>query len=208
MDGVRKGRIGILGGTFNPIHLGHLMIAEMALEAYELDRVIFVPACQPPHKSMDVLDAKYRYEMTRVAVMDNPRFTISDVEMNREGPSYTIDTIKYFREIYGDDKEYFFIAGTDTIHELPTWKYIHELLDLCEFIGAVRPDGSQYIQEVIEGFGDLGKRIHLLEVPEMKLSATDLRHRLRTGKSVRYMLPKLVYQYIAHHRIYMKEDLP
>ena len=99
------GRIGIIGGTFNPIHLGHLMIAEMAQETYELDRVIFVPAYHPPHKHEDVIDAKYRYEMTAAAVMDNPKFTISDVEFKREGPSYTVDTIKYFRAQYGEDKE-------------------------------------------------------------------------------------------------------
>lgn len=142
------GRIGIIGGTFNPIHLGHLMIAEMAQETYELDRVIFVPAYHPPHKHDDVIDAQYRYEMTAAAVMDNPKFTISDVEFKREGPSYTVDTIKYFRSQYGEDKEYYFIAGTDTIQDLPNWKYIHELLSLCHFIGAVRPDGSAAIEKL------------------------------------------------------------
>ena len=199
------GRIGIIGGTFNPIHLGHLMIAEMAQETYELDRVIFVPAYHPPHKHEDVIDAKYRYEKTAAAVMDNPKFTISDVEFKREGPSYTVDTIKYFRAQYGEDKEYYFIAGTDTIQDLPNWKYIDELLGLCHFIGAVRPDGSAAIEKIIEYFGDLGRdRIHLLEVPLMQLSATDLRQRLRTKRSVRYMIPKAVVQYIAQHDIYKK----
>lgn len=197
-------RIGIIGGTFNPIHMGHLMIAEMAQEAFDLNRVIFVPAKLPPHKSMDVLDATYRYEMTKAAVLDNPNFTISDVEMKREGPSYTIDTIKYFMDLYGTSREYYFIAGTDTIHELPTWHYIDELLDICHFIGAVRPDGSKDIQGVIDQFGEKGKKIHLLEVPEMKLSATDLRDRLRSGKSTRYMIPKSVYQYIMQKGIYQK----
>ena len=198
----KKKRIGILGGTFNPIHLGHLMIAEMALEAFGLNRVIFVPAKEPPHKETDVIDAKYRLEMVRAAVLDNPNFVVSDVEMQREGKSYTIDTLRYFREVYGENTEFFFIAGTDTIQSLPSWKYIEDLLDICEFIGAIRPGATDDIGETIEWFGQRGSRIHILEVPEMKLSATDLRYRLRHGLSTRYMLPRLVYQYIKEHKMY------
>ena len=198
----KRKRIGILGGTFNPIHLGHLMIAELALEAFGLNRVIFVPAKEPPHKETDVIAAKYRLEMVRAAVLDNPNFVVSDVEMQREGKSYTIDTLRYFHDVYGPTTEFFFIAGTDTIQNLPTWKYIEELLDMCEFIGAIRPGATDDIGESIEWFGQRGSRIHILEVPEMKLSATDLRHRLRHGLSTRYMLPRSVYQYIKEHKIY------
>lgn len=198
----KKKRIGILGGTFNPIHLGHLMIAEMALEAFGLNRVIFVPAKEPPHKETDVIDAKYRLDMVQVAVLDNPNFLVSDVEMKRDGKSYTIDTLRYFREVYGENTEFFFIAGTDTIQSLPSWKYIEDLLDICEFIGAIRPGATDDIGETIEWFGQRGSRIHILEVPEMKLSATDLRYRLRHGLSTRYMLPRLVYQYIKDHKMY------
>ncbi|WP_126939865.1 nicotinate-nucleotide adenylyltransferase [Veillonella sp. VA142] len=198
----KRKRIGILGGTFNPIHLGHLMIAEMALEAFGLNRVIFVPAKEPPHKETDVIESKYRLEMVRAAVLDNPNFVVSDVEMQREGKSYTIDTLRYFHDVYGPTTEFFFIAGTDTIQNLPTWKYIEELLDMCEFIGAIRPGATDDIGESIEWFGQRESRIHILEVPEMKLSATDLRHRLRHGLSTRYMLPRSVYQYIKEHKIY------
>lgn len=198
----KKKRIGILGGTFNPVHLGHLMIAEMASEAFDLNRVIFVPAKEPPHKETDVIDAKYRLEMVRAAVLDNPNFVVSDVEMKREGKSYTIDTVRYFYNTYGPTTEFFFIAGTDTIQNLPTWKYIEELLDMCEFIGAIRPGATEDIGESIEWFGQRGSRIHILEVPEIKLSATDLRYRLRQGLSTRYMLPRSVYQYIKRHKIY------
>ena len=199
---VDKKRIGILGGTFNPIHLGHLMIAEMALEAFNLNRVIFVPAKEPPHKEVDVIEAKYRLEMVHAAVLDNPNFLVSDVEMKREGKSYTFDTVRYFYNTYGPTTEFFFIAGTDTIQNLPTWKYIEELLDMCEFIGAIRPGATEDIGESIEWFGQRGSRIHILEVPEIKLSATDLRYRLRQGLSTRYMLPRSVYQYIKRHKIY------
>lgn len=198
----KKKRFGILGGTFNPIHMGHLMIAEMASEAFDLNRVIFVPAKEPPHKETDVIDAKYRLEMVRAAVLDNPNFLVSDVEMQREGKSYTIDTLRYFHDLYGPSTEFFFIAGTDTIQNLPNWKYIEELLDMCQFIGAIRPGATNDIGESIEWFGQRGSRIHILEVPEMKLSATELRHRLRHGLSTRYMLPRTVYQYIKEHKIY------
>ncbi len=198
-------RIGIIGGTFNPIHLGHLMIAEMAREAYHLEKVIFVPAYHPPHKHDDVIDAKYRYEMTAAAVSDNPYFTVSDVEFKREGPSYTIDTVRHFINVYGPDTEFYFIAGTDSIRDLPNWKYIDDLLPLCHFIGAVRPDGSAAIDDVIAYFGELGaQRIHRLDVPIMRLSATDLRRRLREHRTVRYLIPKAVVEYIKDHDIYKK----
>ena len=170
---VEKRRIGIIGGTFNPIHLGHLMIAEVARESFHLEKVIFVPARIPPHKHNDVIDAKHRYAMTAAAVADNPYFEISDVEMRREGPSYTIDTIHHFKKIYGDSVSFYFIAGTDTILEL------------------LGPKAKN--------------RIHLMNVPEMKLSATYLRDRLRHGLTVRYMLPKCVVQYIEKYDIYRKE---
>ena len=182
---VETRRIGIMGGTFNPIHLGHLMISEVARETFKLDKVIFVPARIPPHKHNDVIDAKHRYAMTAAAVADNPYFEISDVEMRREGPSYTIDTIHHFKNIYGDSVEFFFIAGTDTIRDLPNWKFIDTTLDL---LGPKAHD-----------------KIHLMNVPEMKLSATYLRDRLRHGLTVRYMLPKCVVQYIEKYDIYREE---
>lgn len=203
---VEKRRIGIIGGTFNPIHLGHLMIAELACESFNLEKVIFVPARIPPHKQHDVIDSHHRYAMTAAAVSDNPNFEISDVEMRREGPSYTVDTIQHFKVIYGKNVEFYFIAGTDTIRALPTWKFIEELLDEVHFIGATRPDGSSAIDETLAILGPKAReKIHLMEVPEMKLSATYLRERLRSGKTVRYMLPKCVVEYIEENHIYGKE---
>lgn len=196
-------RIGIFGGTFNPIHFGHLVTAEAVREQYNLDYIIFVPCANPPHKTSGVVDAKHRYAMTSLAILENPYFLISDIELKREGYSYTVDTIKAFREIYGKETEFFFIAGTDTIHELPTWKYIWELLELCNFVGATRPDGSAIIDSVIEFFGELGKkRIHRLDTPELEISSTDLRLRLKEHRSVRYMMPRSVIQYIIDNNIY------
>lgn len=198
-----KKRIGIFGGTFNPIHFGHLIIAEGVREEYNLDKIIFIPSAMPPHKTKGVLAAKHRYAMVALAILHNPYFMISDIEMRREGLSYTVDTIRALREIYGDETEFYFIAGTDTIHELPTWKYIDELLELCNFVGATRPDGSEVIDSVIDYFGEVGKkRIHRLQTPELEISSTDLRNRLQEGRSVRYMIPKSVIRYIEENNIY------
>ncbi len=198
-----KQRIGIFGGTFNPIHFGHLITAEAVREEYNLAYIIFVPAASPPHKTKGVISAEHRYAMTALAILSNPYFLISDVELKREGPSYTIDTIKHFRSVYGEETEFYFIAGTDTIHELPTWKYIWELLELCHFVGAARPDGTEMIDSVIEYFGDLGKnKIHRLDTPELEISSTDLRERMESGRSVRYMMPWEVIAYIREHNIY------
>ena len=203
---VEKRRIGIIGGTFNPIHLGHLMIAEVACESFNLEKVIFVPARIPPHKHNDVIASRHRYAMAAAAVSDNPNFEISDIEMRREGPSYTVDTIQHFKIIYGPNVEFYFIAGTDTIRALPTWKFIEELLDEVHFIGATRPDGSSVIDATLDELGPKAyEKIHVMEVPEMKLSATYLRERLRSGKTVRYMLPKCVVDYIEKNHIYGKE---
>ena len=182
------------------------MIAEVACESFNLEKVIFVPAKVPPHKQHEVIDSRHRYAMTAAAVSDNPNFEISDVEMRREGPSYTVDTIQHFKVLYGPNIEFYFIAGTDTIRALPTWKFIEELLDEVHFIGATRPDGSSAIDETLAILGPKAReKIHLMEVPEMKLSATYLRERLRSGKTVRYMLPKCVVEYIEEHHIYGKE---
>ncbi|WP_251422020.1 nicotinate-nucleotide adenylyltransferase [Veillonella agrestimuris] len=206
---VKQTRIGVIGGTFNPIHLGHLMIAEVAREEFLLEKVLFVPSRIPPHKSEGVIPAEHRYAMTVAGVADNPYFEVSDVEMKRDGFSYTIETILHLKSELGDDCEIYFIAGTDTIMDLPNWKSIDEVLESCHFIGAIRPNGNDNrlaLEEAIRSLGPRGKdKIHLLTVPEMKLSSTYLRDRLQRGKSIRYMVPKLVADYIESHDIYQKE---
>lgn len=198
-----KERIGIFGGTFNPIHYGHLLIAEAVREEYNLDYIIFVPCANPPHKSNNVVSAKDRYHMTALAIEDNPYFLISDIELRRNDYSYTIHTMRHFKALYGEDTEFYFIAGTDTIHQLPGWKYIWELLEICHFVGASRPDGTEVIDSVIKFFGDLGKeKIHKMRTLELELSSTDIRERFCAGHSVRYMLPPIVTAYIKSHNIY------
>lgn len=202
---VKKRKIGIMGGTFNPIHMGHLIIAELARETFELEEVIFVPDKNPPHKQEQVIEASHRYKMTELAIANNKYFTISDVELKRSGYSYTIDTILHFKKQFGENTEFYFICGTDSIQDLPNWKYIDKLLTICHFIGATRPDGSETIENIIKYFGKIGEeKIHLFVIPKLEISATDLRNRLYHNKSVRYIVPEKVRKYIADHKIYKK----
>ena len=159
--------------------MGHLFIAEAVREEYSLEHIIFVPSASPPHKDKGVIENHHRYAMTEIAILSNPYFIISDIESRRDGPSYSIDTVKALQELYGKGTEFYFIAGTDTIHDLPTWKYIQDLLHICHFVGATRPDGSEIIDSVIQYFGDLGRdKIHPLRAPELVISSTDIRRRL------------------------------
>ena len=195
-------RLGIMGGTFNPIHLGHLMIAEEARQVFDLEQVLFIPSYMTPNKEVHGATAQQRLEMTRLATADNPYFTVSDLEMHRQGPSYTVDTIHYLQDHYGHRYSFYFISGTDTIQDLHNWNQPEEILRLCHVIGATRPDGTAGIDPVIESFGDLGKHILRLPVPTMDISSTELRRRLQTGRSVRYMIPPSVLDYIRKNGIY------
>lgn len=150
-------RLGVMGGTFNPIHLGHLMIAEEARQAFHLKKVLFVPSYITPNKDVCGATAEQRLAMTRLATADNPYFTVSDMEMRRRGNSYTVDTLRLLKEIYGPSHSLYFISGTDTIHDLHNWNNPEEILSLCQFIGATRPDGSEQIDSIISSFGELGK---------------------------------------------------
>lgn len=195
-------RLGIMGGTFNPIHLGHLMIAEEARQTFHLDKILFIPSYMTPNKQMDGATAEQRMDMVRLAVSDNPHFAVSDLEIRRKGRSYTVETLRYLKEKYGPSYILYFISGTDTIRDLPQWYKPEEILSLCQFVGATRPDGTQSIDDVIASFGDLGKHILKLPVPTMQISSTELRHRIRRGLSVRYMMPKSVVEYIEIHGVY------
>ena len=184
-------RLGVMGGTFNPIHLGHLMIAEEARQAFHLKKVLFVPSYITPNKDVCGATAEQRLAMTRLATADNPYFTVSDMEMRRRGNSYTVDTLRLLKEIYGPSHSLYFISGTDTIHDLHNWNNPEEILSLCQFIGAI-----------ISSCGELGKNILKLPVPTMEISSTELRRRIRLGLSVRYMMPSAVVEYIRKNGVY------
>lgn len=198
-----KRRIGLMGGTFNPIHIAHLMIADRAKEAFALDQVLFMPAKEPPHKS--AIDARDRYEMVALAIADNPDFIISDLELRRQGPSYSILSIEELQAYYGEDTEIYFITGTDAIQSLPTWYRPLDLLEKCHFIGTVRPEGANQLDEALKQLGPLAKeKIHFLMVPQLAISSSYVRQCLVQGKSVKYIVPDAVIQYIEDHNLYRR----
>ena len=202
---MEKKKVGILGGTFDPIHVGHLMTAEAVRDEYHLDRVIFIPAANPPHKELNkVTAAEHRYMMTVLATCSNPHFQVSDIEMKRSGPSYTIDTIDYMVKKYGSDTEFYFIVGADAIIDLPSWNNIEELLSLCHFIGANRQGSVPDVTQIQAELGELGKtKIHRLLTPELEISSTDIRHRVKKGYSIKYIVPAAVEQYIYKEGLYL-----
>ena len=197
-------KIGIMGGTFDPIHLGHLTTAENVREGYALDKVLFIPAASPPHKQhQQVTPAMHRYRMTVLATEDNPHFMVSPLEMQRSGPSYSIDTVHELIERFGASTQFYFIAGADAIQELPTWERITELLRLCHFIAVSRPGTVPNLGELRARFGSLGEgHIHSLPAPKLEISSTDVRNRVRQGRSIRYIVPAAVAQYIYREGLY------
>lgn len=199
-----KRKIGIMGGTFDPIHIGHLVTAEAVRIEYDLERVLFIPAGHPPHKQGAVVTSPlHRYIMTIMATCSNPSFAVSPMEIERPGPSYTIDTIRTLVKQYGGQTELFFITGADATSDLPTWNNIEELLDLCHFVGATRPGCISMIDSVIQQFGTKGRqRIHRLTTPELEISSTDIRERVRKGRSIKYIVPEAVEQYIIREGLY------
>ncbi|OFO62320.1 nicotinate-nucleotide adenylyltransferase [Peptoniphilus sp. HMSC075B08] len=200
-------KYGIFGGSFNPIHYGHLMICEYIKEEMGLDKVIFIPTGNPPHKDLGV-SAEDRYEMVRLAISPNPDFEISDIETTRVNLSYTVDTIRELKKIYKEEKLYFLI-GLDSLFQLKTWKKIGDLSQEIEFVVALRPgyiDKEEINNEIDFLRENFGTRIKLIKTPLYEISSTDLRDRIHEGKSLRYLIPKKVLDYIEESGFY-KGDL-
>lgn len=197
-------RIGIIGGTFDPIHLGHLIAAQWAQCELKLDKVIFVPAAIPPHKDNDeVLDPKHRYKMVKLATEGNKVFDLSDIELQREGRSYTVDTLKHFRQTY-PKTQLFFIMGLDALLGLDTWKDVDELIGLANFVVTTRPG---YIikphDEIYDRFPwAFWSKVIYLEIPGMEISSSLIRQRLKLGKSIKYLVPQVIESYILKNKIY------
>lgn len=185
-----------MGGTFDPIHHGHLVAASEAASRFGLDEVVFVPTGEPWQKAdKQVSPAEHRYLMTVVATASNPRFTVSRVDIDREGPTYTIDTLRDLREQRPDD-ELFFITGADALAQILSWKDVGELWDLAHFIGVTRP--GYHLSET--GLPD--DKVTLQEVPAMAISSTDCRQRVADGDPVWYLVPDGVVQYINKYGLY------
>ena len=187
-------RIGILGGTFNPIHIGHLILAEEAYFKLKLNKLIFVPAFVPPHKSTsDVISAKDRLDMVRLAIEDNPAFEISTYEVDSKKKSYSIDTLKEFRSLYGDEAQLCFITGSDSLKDLFSWKNINDIFKISKFIVANRPGYP---------IKDIPKEADTVVITPIEVSSEDIRKRLKEGRSIRYLVPEKVREYILKRGLY------
>lgn len=200
----QKNRIGLMGGTFDPIHHGHLVAAEEARFQFGMEKVIFIPAGQPPHKNgKNITHPYHRLEMTRRAIGSNPHFTVSDIEIKKEGLSYTIDTVRDMRKQY-KGWEIFFITGADAVLEILTWKNVEELLQKCYFVAATRPGFRlEALGEKLARLGpEYASRIKTLEVPALAISSTDIRRRVNEGRPIKYLLPEAAENYIYQHGLY------
>ncbi|RKY29456.1 MAG: nicotinic acid mononucleotide adenylyltransferase [Planctomycetota bacterium] len=202
-----KKRIGILGGTFDPVHLGHLIVAEDLREDYGLSRLVFVPARIPPHKAgVKITPAGHRLAMLQLAVRGRRGLGVSDIELKRRGKSYTIDTIREFRKYIA--AEYFFFAGTDSIQFLPKWKEVDSLMRECKFVLMVRPgfplDQLSTVAESLSPAMVTHLQDNLTVVRQVDISSTEIRERVRAGLSISHLVPASVARYVTRHRLYRR----
>jgi nicotinate-nucleotide adenylyltransferase len=191
-----------MGGTFDPIHIGHLILAEQARERFALDEVLFVPAGDPPHKPGQVVaEAAHRLEMTRLAVEDNEHFECSTVELDRAGPSYTIDTITEIPGLLGESTRVYLLMGADEARELMSWRDPYGIQALAMIVVAGRP-GCTFDEAAACLPEDFAQKLIRLDMPGVDVSSTDIRERVRTGRSIRYLVPRAVEDYIVEEGLY------
>lgn len=196
--------LGIMGGTFDPIHMGHLAVAEQARDVLGLDAVVFMPAGRQPYKiDQDQLAAEKRLEMCRLALSDNENFDVSPLEVEREGITYTIDTLKTVRAHYPSNVKLYFIAGADSIATLADWKDARELSGLASFVGINRP-GTKLIGDnaIKKSLQEAGFTVEFIHAPSLDISSTDLRRRIAQGGSIRYLIPEPVRLVIEAENLY------
>jgi len=187
-------RIGILGGTFNPIHKAHVRLAELAKEKFKLDKVIFMPTYFPPHKKEpDTASPQLRYEMVQLAIDGKSGFEVSDIEIKKRGTSYSVDTLKVLKKKFGPDTDLFFITGSDSLGELSTWKDIDEIFKLSRFIIANRP-GFPLKNVPVEA--------EILKISDMDISSSDIRKKIKEGEGISDIVPERVVSYIRGKRLY------
>ncbi len=215
-------RVGLFGGTFNPIHWGHLRSAEEIRERFDLSRVIFIPVHIPPHKKSGVISSQYRLDMVQQAISGNPFFKASDIELKRPGKSYSIDTIRHFHRLSGKRMELFFIMGTDAFKEIHTWKNYPDFFSTCNFVVMIRP-GTQAVtirqllpRDLKRQFvynknrrrfvHQSGYSIYPCSVTPFDISSTLIRCRTNQGKSIRYLVPAAVENYISRHHLYQSQQ--
>src|SRR5215813_8525402 len=190
-------RIGVMGGTFDPVHHGHLVAASEVAHDFTLDEVVFVPTGEPYQKeTRKVSPAEDRYLMTVIATASNPRFSVSRVDIDRPGPTYTIDTLRDLRRLRGPDAKFFFITGADALEQLMTWQDVDELFELAHFVGCTRPGHR------LSGAGLPDGRVSLIEIPALAISSTTCRERVAKGVPIWYLVPDGIVQYISKRGLY------
>ncbi|HVA25548.1 MAG TPA: nicotinate-nucleotide adenylyltransferase [Chloroflexota bacterium] len=200
--------MGILGGTFDPIHYGHLVAGEEARCALGLERILFVPSARPPHKQdYTVSPPDVRVEMVRLAIAGNPGFELSTIDVDRPGFSYTVDTIALLQQQLGPEANLFFILGEDALADLPTWHEPEKLLDTCQLIAVNRPGYHSFSLRLLERqLPGVERRVHPVRIPELAIWSTELRARVASGLPIRYLVPHAVHDYIYQHGLYLNPE--
>lgn len=189
-------RVGWFGGTFNPIHVGHLLAVQEAAHRLDLPRVVFIPTHRPPHKQTPRVSTKHRLQMTRLAVRSNPLFDVSDVETRREGPSYTVQTLEDLDDTYATSRQYF-LTGADELIDFKNWHRWEHILERVQMVGMNRPGFP--VREVPDPVRD---RTRFVEVPSIDVSSSEIRNRVKRSAPVRYFVPDIVHDYIQEHGLY------
>jgi len=196
-------RIGILGGTFDPIHLGHLILAEEARYLLNLAQVLLAPAADPPHKrDQGKSPAEHRVRMVELAIADNPHLALSRIDIDRPGPHYTLDMVRLLAAQHGPDTELYFLMGLDSLADPPTWHRPQELMQACRLAAFSRPDTEFDWTSLEAALPGVRAQVIVLPMPLLEISGRDLRQRARQGRPLRYQTPRQVEQYIAQHQLY------
>jgi nicotinate-nucleotide adenylyltransferase len=207
---VNRGHIGVLGGTFDPVHYGHLVVAEEVYATLQLTEMVFVPTGQPPHKTNEeITAAEHRLAMLELAIASNPHFAISRVDLDRPGPSYTVDTLRLLREQWGDTTTIYFVIGGDSLEDLLSWHDPSGILEQLTHLVVVRRPGyneSEAYYEWLEArLPGIKQRLLMVDAPQFDISATDLRTRVEQGQPIKYQTPESVESYIIQYGLYRSE---
>lgn len=198
-------KVGIMGGTFDPIHNGHLATADAVMDSLKLDQVLFIPAARPPHKrGRHIADTHHRLAMTVIATCSNPHFRVSTVEIDRSGPSYAVDTVDSLKNNFPPHTNFYFILGADAALELHTWYHAQELIAKCFFVVATR-QGTEFDLDAVQMHFSVDHQKHLIrvETPALEISSTDIRDKIRNGRSIKYLVPEAVELYIRKEALYL-----
>ncbi len=204
--GKNRLKIGICGGTFDPIHIGHLAVAELIRSEYRLDRVLFIPSGKPPHKDLkNVTDPIHRFNMVKCAVSSNPAFEALPMEVDREGYTFTVDTLAQLQALYPENTDFYYIIGADVVMDLLTWRNAPEVFKLTKFIAVMRPGFiNEAFNEKIEYLkSNYDIEISSMEIPLIEISSTFIRDRLKDKKSIKYLVEPSVEEYILNNNLYL-----